>query len=100
VTVQAWATAPENAAPDLLPASTEECTDPACVQHRVGETGARTLCRMAGVDYDALAPHEKSHYAAIAMEVMADMSERLIELRAVELLEDDDVIDAEVVGEG
>lgn len=97
--VQAWATAPQNKPAELTPATTAgPCEDPSCVTCQVGEAGALTICRMAGVDWAGLAPHERGHYAAIAMEVFADMSEKLIELRAVDVA-DDDVIDVEVVGE-
>lgn len=67
-------------APPIMPLL---CEDPGCPRCQTMEAGGRALCHQAGVEYDALDPHAKAHYGHIAGEVMAAMSERLLELGAV-----------------
>lgn len=67
---------------DDLPVLPGVCSDPSCRHCTVAEAGGRVLAAMAGwagEAWDALTPHERSHYCAIASEVMAAMSEAMIE---------------------
>lgn len=66
-------------APEPLPVIVTTCPDPECVSCRVAAVGGATICRLAGVDYDALPPVAQGHYNHVATEVMAAMSDALIE---------------------
>lgn len=73
--------------PDEDPTAAEalhECLTPDCadcdVTTKIADAGASALAKSAGVPYEALPEEHRRHYRAIASEVMAAMSEAMIDL--------------------
>lgn len=69
----------------------QECTDPACGTCQVLDAGAAVICAAAGGEYAEVRDrHTKAHYRLIAGEVLAAMSDAMLEARLVQPVEPTD----------
>lgn len=101
-TPQAWSEAPtvpnDDAGQQHAPCEEPDCAN-CSVTAQIAEAGARALAREAGIDYDRLDAHARAHYAQIASEVMAAMSETMLALGVAQEVLDDRNTHTQQVGD-